>query len=238
MSHFTVLVAANSLEELEAKLQPYHEYECTGIKDQYVVFVEADMEEAQKEWGEQEADYDSFDSFMEDWYGYELIDDKWGRHTNPNAKWDWWVIGGRWPDILLCKDGSKGDFALNKHIDWAGMKAAAKVEAAEKYRAWHIAKTLSGAIRERLLIEADLLFTPDDEVTQLDTLTEDLYSDIQASAPITFAFIDQAGEWHERAKMGWWGITTNHSDSAGQQFWDFVESLSPNQGLYVVDCHI
>jgi len=202
MSHFTVLVAANSLEELEAKLQPYHEYECTGIKDQYVVFVEADMEEALKEWGEQEADYDSFDSFMNDWYGYEQLqhrtnykDDagdritlnthKWGRHTNPNKRWDWWVIGGRWPDILLCKDGSKGDFALNKHIDWAGMKAK-----------------------------------------------------VEASAPITFAFINQAGEWHERAEMGWFGTTTNHSDSAGQQFWDFVESLSPDQGLYVVDCHI
>ena len=27
------------------------------------------------------------------------------RNTNPNAKWDWWVIGGRWNGLLL-QDGS------------------------------------------------------------------------------------------------------------------------------------
>lgn len=37
MSHFTVLVLHKKFEELDAILQPFHEYECTGIKDQYVV---------------------------------------------------------------------------------------------------------------------------------------------------------------------------------------------------------
>lgn len=28
-----------------------------------------------------------------------------GRITNPNAKWDWWTIGGRWSGLLKLKPG-------------------------------------------------------------------------------------------------------------------------------------
>ncbi len=37
MSHFSVVVFG---EDVEGQLQPYHEYECTGLKDQYVVEVD------------------------------------------------------------------------------------------------------------------------------------------------------------------------------------------------------
>lgn len=37
MSHFSVLVIGENIEE---QLQPYHEFECTGISDQYVVDVD------------------------------------------------------------------------------------------------------------------------------------------------------------------------------------------------------
>jgi hypothetical protein len=36
MSHYSVLVIG---EDVEKQLQPYHEYECTGIEDEYVVEV-------------------------------------------------------------------------------------------------------------------------------------------------------------------------------------------------------
>lgn len=41
----------------------------------------------------------TFESFMADWHGNEARDEKHGRYghyRNPNAKWDWWIIGGRW----------------------------------------------------------------------------------------------------------------------------------------------
>ena len=37
MSHFSVMVIGGNVEE---QLQPYHEFECTGINDQYVVDVD------------------------------------------------------------------------------------------------------------------------------------------------------------------------------------------------------
>jgi len=46
MSHFTVLVIG---DDYEKDLAPYHEYECTGIADEYVVYVDI-MEEALEEF--------------------------------------------------------------------------------------------------------------------------------------------------------------------------------------------
>ena len=46
MSHFTVLVVG---EDPESKLAPFHEFECTGIKDQYVQDIDI-TEEARKEY--------------------------------------------------------------------------------------------------------------------------------------------------------------------------------------------
>ena len=40
MSHFSLMVLHDKDADLEALLQPWHEYECTGIEDQYVVWVD------------------------------------------------------------------------------------------------------------------------------------------------------------------------------------------------------
>ncbi len=49
MSHFTVLVIG---DDVEKQLQPYHEYECTGIEDEYVIDV--DTTDEVKEYLERE----------------------------------------------------------------------------------------------------------------------------------------------------------------------------------------
>lgn len=115
MSHFSVLVITNSADELAAALQPFHEYECTGIKDDYVVFVPAEesqeaFEKKHKEHLEKypESTESDLDVFIKEWYGYEKREGVWGRDTNPNPKWDWWVIGGRYSGKLLAKPGAAG----------------------------------------------------------------------------------------------------------------------------------
>lgn len=49
----------------------------------------------------------SLKKHVEDWEGYPgvICDGELGymSTSNPNAKWDWWVIGGRWRTlIILC----------------------------------------------------------------------------------------------------------------------------------------
>jgi len=113
MSHFSVLVVTENPEQVEAALQPYHEYECTGTEDQYVRFVEEDTSDLQKEHREHLEKYpdstkEDFGQFVQEWHGYEMKGGKWGRHTNPDAKWDWWKVGGRWSGFLKPKSDSVG----------------------------------------------------------------------------------------------------------------------------------
>ena len=205
MSHFLVAVITPkqpTQEELEAILQPWHEYECTGVKDQYVEFVdhteeveEAWVTETQERWrapdGQLLSRYDppaqnsplhrranaeeqqklgqtlgsgstqgisfqtiyptdgsepyalifdppadyvkvaipisevfpSMEAYAAEWHGYrEVRDGRIGRLTNPNKKWDWWVIGGRYSDRLTFKAGDSGDQASVADLDLEAMR--------------------------------------------------------------------------------------------------------------------
>lgn len=54
--------------------------------------------------------YPTFEEYMKDWeratFDEEMQD--YGYWENPNAKWDWYLIGGRWSDRLVTKDGVTG----------------------------------------------------------------------------------------------------------------------------------
>lgn len=48
--------------------------------------------------------FSTFEQYCKEYSG--LVQDDagaWGYYTNPNAKWDWWQIGGRFPGHLLVK---------------------------------------------------------------------------------------------------------------------------------------
>jgi hypothetical protein len=97
--------------------------------------------------------YPSFEDFVREWHGAEGRDEEKGRYgswTNPNAKWDWYQLGGRWTGYFKLKDGAAGDTgspglltraaeaghadsALKKDIDFDGMRAAAAAKALETY---------------------------------------------------------------------------------------------------------
>jgi hypothetical protein len=51
----------------------------------------------------------TFEEFMSDWHGSAERDPekkRYGHWRNPNAKWDYWRIGGRWRGDLLIKAGT------------------------------------------------------------------------------------------------------------------------------------
>lgn len=252
MSHFTVLLIGGNIEQ---QLQPFHEYECTGKNDQYVVNVDqlaearADYEKqtvtrfkapdgqlfdswddrffreptpeevekhgfngkmmgsgggrgisySSKDWGDgqgyrakihfkpegfeevelKKSEVMSFIEFIDEWYERPHVangeePDVEGTHaggwvrlndagevcelvdrTNPNARWDWWTVGGRWtgffklkPDttgtlgeggtfhklgMVERKKGHVADSARKGDIDFDGMRAEAAKEAGEEY---------------------------------------------------------------------------------------------------------
>lgn len=105
------------------------------------------------------------EEFMKDWDGYSFNKEEngYGYYNNPNAKWDWWLIGGRWTGFFKLKDGSTGiigepgvmtpeakegyaDQAYKKDIDFQFMIEKKKIEAAEKYD--RLSKFLDGEIEK------------------------------------------------------------------------------------------
>ncbi len=53
--------------------------------------------------------YKSFDEFVEKEYGTPYCEEQktYGYYYNPNAFYDWYAIGGHWPDMFLVKDDCK-----------------------------------------------------------------------------------------------------------------------------------
>lgn len=151
MSHFAMLVIGPNVE---AQLQPFHEFECTGIDDEYVIDVDM-TEEVHKEFEEHKEDYENVIKFGQDWYGAEFnIEDDgkitFYRKTNPNAKWDWWQVGGRWTGFYKLKATASGvvgrpglmtpsakpgyaDSIKKGDLDIGGMYVEAMAEANERY---------------------------------------------------------------------------------------------------------
>ena len=52
----------------------------------------------------------------------------------------------------------------------------------------------------------------------------------------TGIFVD--GEWIERAKMGWWGMTTDEKDDWDETFHDILSKLPEDSEVTLVDFHI
>ena len=130
MSHFSCIVFCENPSELDAKLAPFHEFGCTGLDDQYVEDIDI-TEEALNTYKSHIQTYDSFNNFLNEWYGYDCVefgeepclDDKhkYGYYTigenenvikvidrtNPNHKWDWYAFGGRWHNYFLPLENAK-----------------------------------------------------------------------------------------------------------------------------------
>jgi hypothetical protein len=131
MSHFTVLVVG---EDVDKQLAPYHEFECTGEDNEYVQDVDS-TEEAKQAYESHLHGFikgATFLEFVQDYYGrksvlfgekpdlaeehkygYVLLDEngdvaKVINRTNPNKKWDWYQIGGRWNGFFKLKAGLTG----------------------------------------------------------------------------------------------------------------------------------
>lgn len=293
MSHFSVMVIGDNVESL---LAPYHEFECTGEDDQFVKDLDQ-TEEFREEYAKRNRDNPEIAAMSEvEFYSYwrdnyrlilkgEPIDKsgthKYGhcvhdgngnvlqviRRTNPNKKWDWWTIGGRWRDKLLLKDGSRSDSALKGLIDADAMRHEKAESAAAR---WDRVQEITGGtrwasweeVRERFSDgkieearneyssqEAIKAFYRLDGTERFDFLfgiddylvSRDQY--IQAardSALSTFAVVTSDGKWHERGEMGWFACVSNEKDQSdwNREVSKLIDSLPDDARLTIVDCHI
>lgn len=284
MSHFTVLVAG---ADLDAQLQPFHEFECTGVDDDFVIdkdiTEEISGEAAEDEHGLSGAleNHGLDDRIVADEsevkrgdthkYGFAVVVNgklvRAVKRTNPNKKWDWWLIGGRWPRFWLLKDGSRCASALKKDIDLPGMRDAAAVRITEQFSAF--ADLFTGEIpdwaallEQHGLEKARAIYNEHPMIVAIHERDQKLgrvlplfgvsirehfcNGDLAAvverertKAVSTFAVLLD-GVWHERGSMGWWGSVSDARDEKvwAREYQAMLAQIPDDTLLSVIDCHI
>jgi hypothetical protein len=269
MSHFTVAVVVPepSKAAITKALQPFHEYECTGIEDEHVVWVDEHdrlLQEYEAEADEVKQEYPRFDLYVIGYHGYtnsNLQNGRWGRKTNPNAKWDWWVIGGRWSDHWLVKGSDtpldvarKGDIDTERMIarqreKMLGLlKTYHELAAGRDFLSWtEVRKQLSDdtqAARAAYRAQPGInelnqgMGTFDCAVDYFKHGNEAEYmKDLEYQALGTYAVLKD-GIWHTKGRMLYFGISVEESDTWPQQWKELFNSVPDDHYIAVVDCHI
>ena len=182
--------------------------------------------------------------------------------SNPNKKWDWYQLGGRWSGKLRLKAGGVSDQAIKRDIDFqamrdeAGEKAGAlwdKVQAiiaGREFRTWDALRAAYPKERERARTEY-WEQPPVNDVRAADLLVfygsadnflvsrEQYVQTARNGAGVTFALL-RDGKWHERGEMGWWGAVHDEKDDGewNRQFAAMLDGVDDFTLLSVYDCHI
>lgn len=189
------------------------------------------------------------EEFIKDCHGYEWDEDHqgFGYMHNPNSKWDWYQMGGRWTGYFKPKKGAKSGVLGDRgafgtppedpsyvdqirfdEIDFEGMAEDELVRAKKLWKEYK-AKVKSGDKNVGFLYGIEK------------GMTRKAYIEKRMANGgwQPFAFIDKDGEWHEVGSMGWWGIVSDE-DRAGHEnnFAEFVKTLEPDDILTIWDCHI
>lgn len=239
MSHFTVMIVG---DDIESQLAPFQENNMGDCPQEFLEFLE-----------DADADVDDLTGTRGYW-------------RNPNSKWDWWQVGGRWSNFLLLKSGEHANSALKCEIDWKGMMdadgeraarrydfALSKIGHTPKHEAWHFDEG-GGPVeeqREKYWSQPRLVAWKQIDREELykngfglfsspDELLIDRDNYIrlaQRKAVCTHAFL-KSGKWAERGEMGWFAHVSNENDAWEDIQWKLIEALPDDARLTIVDCHI
>lgn len=248
MSHFTCLILNENVEE---QLEPFYELECSMTQDkikndQRAEFIkEFTTEELKKDFinirnEHPELYYESIEEFADRYHGYIKADNEelWGRWTNPNSKWDWYSIGGRWTGSLKIKKNPK--YPDDIYVGKPGlMTIPAKDNYADSIRLCDIdfegqkkdtIEKLENDWKEIEQGNIDFMYGVDKNETKESYIQK--YSNFYTHAVI------KDGKWYEKGEMGWFGITTNEDENWEEEFDKLIKSLPENTLLTIIDCHI
>lgn len=281
MSHFCVLVLGDNVDEL---LAPYDESITVAPRvigevsqEKKDTFVECySVCNPQRGFGctsllqEQENKDLSFDELYKK-YGKRWNDNFWVKQEdkwveistyNPDSKWVWYQIGGRYAGSLLLKEGiekkenpnfsygwgeeeiekvinePRVDSALMSEIDWNKLHLNQE-EYDKAIRFWEIKVEGKEPITEedKEAIKGDWYKT---EYYVDKYKNKETYAKAMSSFTV-WAILDRSG-WKEIGEMGWFGMSSETNDEGLK--WEltmydkFIKDLPPNTRLTIVDCYI
>lgn len=163
-------------------------------------------------------------------YDKEEISEDGGIYStyNPNSKWDWYDIGGRWKNMLIV--GKSNDIKDCKYVNSAKVKNIK----------WDLMKEESQKNMKPYEKYIEESYYPKEYVKEKFP-TEQSYINYMTNFS-TYAVLTPDGEWHEPGRMGWWGISSATPEEeikfSNQYEEKFLKNANPEWTLTIVDCHI
>ena len=267
MSHYAVLVIHKEGQDIEELLAPYdenlevepyfkHTYDeaLKIVKEEYVPYNNFLKEYSDKEL---------IDWFVNNYSAYVLKADGLYSTYNPNSKWDWYQIGGRFSDGLELTDEGIDEAIKSYDHGWFGQASEEEqieyVKYADsapiKYIKW--LTTLSQEEKDELRrwweinVDGDELKDGEEKDEYFFYKPEyykrrykDVDTYIKTKEMITFfAVITPDGKWYAPSNMGWWACTDGEPEDELKwdlEFYDrFIKpNLDSDLICTVVDCHI
>lgn len=269
MSHYKVLVIHKENQNIEGLLAPYNE---NLEVEPYLKYEHNDAIEMIKE------EYVPFNDFLKDysddklleWFaddcGYYLIDGDIYTTYNPNSKWDWYQIGGRFDGELMLTDEGRlnavdeikrkyctdidiknlrEDFHYMRYVNVAPLKyiqwfiPLSPIEKEELRRWWEI-NVEKDELKDGEKKDEYFFWNPDWYKKRY----RDADTYIKTKEMITFfAVLSPDGKWYAPSNMGWWACTDGEPEDELQwdlEFYDrFIKpNLDSDLICTVVDCHI
>ena len=150
----------------------------------------------------------------EEWNGNEWRKNEetgvWERFStyNPDSKWDWYEVGGRWAGSIKTKDGQYVNECALGDIDWSDFKP-------EDYcKRW--VKTWRGEKYHPLKKKVRWRYT---------------------KSIVPFALIID-GEWYEKGQMGWFGVSFNDKENWSEEFFNLLSNVPEDSEATLIDFHI
>ena len=204
-------IVAEWVEKLGIELEEFDNASAYGWrnKDGFVKYVKENYPTLLPQFAKK------FKVHGEDWNGNRWRKDgkKWFEYStyNPDSKWDWWCMGGRWDCALKTKAGEFVNAALLGEIDWSPFTDD------DYEKEWKVNDWTGEKYRP---------------------LKEDVRWHLTEDKPPFCVIID--GTWYEKGEMGWWGMTSNEKDDNlwESEFKKLIETLPPSSEVVLADFHI
>ena len=238
--------------------EEYHTRRSNGERGLHTRYQDGQYSYYGYEYGENELGefplckiYDTFEEYMEsEGYTKDEKMEAYGYWFNPNAKYDWWEIGGRWRGMLKATRGERGfryfgsageekegyyDIAKIKDVDFSLDQDAYK----RAIRFWEV--VVEGSPLQNGEKDEDFCSYWKVEYYRERYGNKEQYAQ-EIALFSTFAVLTVDGEWHECGKMGWFGCSDESADEAREWYnnwYDmFIKNANPEHDIIIVDCHI
>ena len=229
--HFSVAVLVKSEENVHDLLAPFDENmnvepyiartkseliqesknQKASIEKRIKEIKDYEVQDWEKPFLDAKTDEEFYDAITED---YEQYDEEGNLlyAYNPEGRWDWYEIGGRWTDCLPLKDGETADYAPLKDINFDGSDEAYYGQ----LNYWH----------------NHVINNDDDEAKRL---KEKYNAETYAKSMCKFhtCAVIHDGKWEESEE-----IFSTDEDWVINFYDRFIKHRDPEDVLYVVDCHV